>query len=170
MSIYNWIIGNNNRADHQTINNYGAPADRTTTTSVNHDADTTITTTTITTNTTQTHGTTRASSRSNLSPLQDEWLRRHPVYNSVQRNSDIKSLIRSLTHASALMHNPGWLMPSSMPSLHSAQPKLIDYVQLPVYLWIPEYTFPHLVPAMPCANCNGFGTRQRWNASNGVVP
>jgi hypothetical protein len=47
-----------------------------------------------------------------------------------------------------------------------AMPNLIDYVQLPLHLWIPDFFYPQLVPSMPCPqrNCKEATRRLRWKS------
>ena len=59
------------------------------------------------------------------------------------------------------------LRPQAVPSLwHDGPPRLIDYVQLPVHLWVPDFFLPHLVPFMPCPEegCNASTSRRRWRS------
>lgn len=99
----------------------------------------------------------------NCSPLQQSWQSSHPTFLAVDNFLTVREYLRSL-RAGQLIADPGWLHPAACPALHSLKPDLSSYVQLPMYLWIPEWFFPHEVAAMPCALCNGFGTRQRWNS------
>jgi hypothetical protein len=86
------------------------------------------------------------------------------VFRAVQKSATIHDYLQQ--HPGVPIVDPAWLLPPNMPSLFESRPTLIHYVQLPTYLWIPEFFFPHLVPAVPCPSdkCPGFGTRQRWNS------
>ena len=57
--------------------------------------------------------------------------------------------------------------PTFTPSLYNSEPRVIDYVQLPCHIWVPEFFYPHLVSYIPCISvkCSGHATRQRWNPS-----
>ena len=65
-----------------------------------------------------------------------------------------------------MVTDPSILLPSATPSLYKDEPELIDYVQLPFHLWIPDFFFPHLVPYMPCPvpGCAGHTARRRWHS------
>lgn len=58
------------------------------------------------------------------------------------------------------------LSPEAVPSLLHRDPALIDYVQLPMHLWVPDFFLPHLVPNMPCPEpgCVGVTARRRWHS------
>lgn len=100
------------------------------------------------------------------SSLQQQWQTEHPIFLAVKKGSTIKDYLKQNPMMSSLVSNPALLLPSETPSLVYDKPKLIDYVQLPLYLWVPDFFLPHLVPFMPCVydDCNGFTTRQRWRS------
>ena len=101
------------------------------------------------------------------SELQYQWITQHPAYNAIKKGKTILDYISN---------NPIWLntsdptllLPNVMPSMITlCKPLLIDYVQLPTRLWVPDFYYPHHVKyGMPCcnSNCTGVGTRQRWNS------
>ncbi len=101
------------------------------------------------------------------SELQYEWITQHPAYIAIKKGKTILDYVS---------HNPIWLntsdptllIPCVMPSMKSlCKPLLIDYVQLPTRLWVPDFYYPHHVKyGMPCCNnhCTGVGTRQRWSS------
>ena len=105
--------------------------------------------------------------RSNMNELQLQWLNSHPIYQAIKTNANIHTYMKHITPAQSYMTcgpNPAWLLPSSEPCPTGGSPQLQDYVQLPIFLWVPEWFYPNLVPAMPCNMCHGTGTRQRWSS------
>lgn len=113
------------------------------------------------------HKSVTSTNRCNMNELQLQWLTSHPIYQAVKTTADIRAYMRHVTSAHSYMTcgpNPASLLPSAEPSLSGGSPQLQQYVQLPIFLWVPEWFYPHLVPAMPCNTCNGTGTKQRWSS------
>ena len=111
-----------------------------------------------------------------VSPLQQEWQISHPLFLAINKGSTVKTYyglhpgVKSTN--SALLNSqhvdPSVLVPPTVLSLVNcdAKPRLIDYVQLPLYLWVPEYFYPNLVPFMPCPvdKCQARTERRRWRS------
>lgn len=97
--------------------------------------------------------------------LQQQWQVTHYMFKAVKRGETVKSLLSNSDVGRTLV-DPHVLLPPSMPSLWSPEPKLIDYTQLPLHLWVPDYFLPHLVPFMPCPEdgCQSRTARQRWHS------
>jgi hypothetical protein len=103
------------------------------------------------------------------SPLQQEWVVKHPVFKAVnEKGTTIRNFLNKLanhsTPAGPLIHNLSVLQAPSNPSLFNDKPQLADYVQRTTHLWIPDYFFPHLVDFMPCPvpGCKARTRRRRW--------
>jgi hypothetical protein len=95
------------------------------------------------------------------------WQTSHPIFLSVQRDRDIRDVLKS----NPLLYcigDPSVLVPPSAPTLwrHDGPPQLEDFVQLPMHLWIPEFFLPHLCPTLPCPEngCCGKTARRRWHS------
>jgi len=96
-----------------------------------------------------------------------EWQISHPIFLSVgnSKYQNINDFIRINKIHSNLIGDLSVLTPAPLASIFSREaPKLKDYVQLPLHLWVPDFFMPELVPFMPCfhAGCNNITTRQRW--------
>ena len=104
--------------------------------------------------------------RPRCSPMQQEWQTSHPVFKAIKRGQTVKHLLSSSGEISRILVDPHVLLPPSMPSLWSAEPKLLHYTQLALHLWIPDFFLPHLVDFMPCPEpgCSSITTRQRWHS------
>jgi hypothetical protein len=102
------------------------------------------------------------------SPLQSEWQLAHPMRKAVSEHANVAAYLSSsgLSAHAALLPNLSILLPPADPSLFGKMPKLIDYVQLPLHYWIPDWFLPQYVPFMPCPepNCTSRTTRQRWHS------
>ena len=101
--------------------------------------------------------------------MQLQWINDHPVVKSIKLATSIRDIYKHIKPEHYYMINgpdPSWLLPINDPITHHIKPCLSDYVQLPCYIWVPEYFYPELVTNMPCNKCSSFGTRQRWT-SNG---
>jgi hypothetical protein len=108
------------------------------------------------------------SHRGQCSALQHQWYTSHPIYNAIRSGQTINTFLAGSGIARqyyGMLGDLSALVPASLPSLFYSELRLIDYVQLPCYIWVPEFFYPHLVPLMPCpaSKCNGKATRQRWN-------
>ena len=111
-----------------------------------------------------------------VSPLQQEWQTSHPLFCAITRGTNVRTYYAKhpgvKSGNSARLHSqhvdPSVLLPPTILSLvnSDAKPRLIDYVQLPLHLWVPEYFYPELVPYMPCPidNCNARTDRKRWRS------
>jgi hypothetical protein len=99
------------------------------------------------------------------SPLQQEWQIQHPTFRAIETGLTIKDVLNK-SPLIPLIADPSILLPLSTPSLYKDEPSLIDYVQLPLHLWVPDFFVPHLVPFMPCpeAACTARTARQRWHS------
>ena len=101
--------------------------------------------------------------------LQKQWIVNHPVFKSIQKNKTITHYLSEYKLNKpdyyCLLDDISLLRPLSNPAMYNDEPRLADYVQLPCRLWVPEYFYPQL-NGMPCSKseCNGTGSRQRWNA------
>jgi hypothetical protein len=99
------------------------------------------------------------------SPLQQQWQTNHPMWQAINQGGTVLKYVSDKTMC-GLPSDPSVLLPPAFPAqLCRELPHLIDYVQLPMYIWLPEFFFPHQVPSMLCPsrNCSGSATRQRWN-------
>ena len=115
-----------------------------------------------------------------VSLLQQQWQTQHPTFAAIQAHQSVKVYMSKNPIARSLGGDLAWLLPDATPSLFHDKPRLIDYVQLPLYLWIPDWFLPHLVPYVPCpldieqldkdgnvigtTPCDGVTTRQRWRS------
>jgi hypothetical protein len=99
--------------------------------------------------------------------LQQQWQICHPSFRAITAGQSFRRTA----------HDPHWLQgdPSvcNPPPINIVgadggieAPNLIDYVQLPLHLWIPDYFYPRLVPSMPCphAGCTAATRRVRWKS------
>jgi hypothetical protein len=76
----------------------------------------------------------------------------------------IKSVFGTDQLAMDLCPDPSVLVPPVAPWALLRKPQLMDYVQLPMHIWAPDYFFPDLVPFVPCPkgvkgqadNCDGY--------------
>ena len=100
------------------------------------------------------------------SPLQQQWQIAHPTFKDIQIHPNIKVKYRDRQQEVYTLADPALLLPLASPSLFKVEPRLIDYVQLPLYLWIPDWFLPHLVPWVPCPvdGCPAPTTRRRWRS------
>jgi hypothetical protein len=97
--------------------------------------------------------------------MQYKWQTAHPLFLSVARGRTIKDVLRGHPLLSTI-GNPSVLLPLTTPSLWHDEPQLINYVQLPMHLWVPEFFAPHLLSSMPCPvdGCTSSTSRQRWHS------
>ncbi len=72
------------------------------------------------------------------------------MFLTIKKGSTVKGVFPIQQLLQSCINEPCVLLPVVMPSLFCTQPVLMDYVQLPLYLWIPDFFLPHLVPTMPC--------------------
>jgi hypothetical protein len=102
------------------------------------------------------------------SPLQCEWQLAHPMRKAILEHAHVVDYIKasSLSAHAWLLPNLSVLLPPADPYLLGKMPKLIDYVQLPLHYWIPDWFLPQYVPFMPCPepDCTARTTRQRWHS------
>jgi hypothetical protein len=107
------------------------------------------------------------------SPLQQQWQTCHPHFLAVQPRCNVKAYTAQLKqqlHLSGV--DPSVLQPPSLLSLLAkGRPELMDYVQLPMHLWVPDYFYPDLVPFMPCPieRCKEITVRRRWHSGGPLV-
>ena len=113
------------------------------------------------------------------SELQYAWQTAHPMFKAVIPKRTLKDVLGS----NALAMQLTLTRPSSGPvhcaaaslRLSPAKPRLIDYVQLPITLWVPDFFYPDLVPSIKCpgqklsattpqGKCGGLLTRRRWHS------
>jgi len=103
------------------------------------------------------------------SEMQQSWQTSHPSFLAVKQYPNVTHEYKNREKWAMTLGDPALLVPPVSPAVFcpsSAIPRLSDYVQLPLYLWIPDYFLPHLVKWMPCpvADCTGVTTRQRWRS------
>ncbi|MGH2640028.1 MAG: hypothetical protein ACRDF4_12230, partial [Rhabdochlamydiaceae bacterium] len=99
------------------------------------------------------------------SQLQFEWQTSHPTFKAVIKGMDVIRYLEK-TPLATLLNNPPLLLPLESPEIWHKEPKIIDYVQLPLFLWVPDFFYPSLVTHMPCPldDCPAVCTRQRWRS------
>ncbi len=95
----------------------------------------------------------------NVSPLQFQWQTNHIIWTSINqknpknRNEYIKSIHQCSSKETLFeLSHAALLQPVEYPALKyvGIKPSLINYVQLPMYVWVPEWYYPDRVPCMPC--------------------
>ena len=90
------------------------------------------------------------------SPLQQKWQTSHPLFQAIKTFAHINQFYSNNKATNfkldLVLPDPSVLQPPTPISIlsRSTQPALIDYVQLPMYLWIPEWFYPDLVHNTPC--------------------
>ena len=103
--------------------------------------------------------------------LQEEWQTRHPLFNAVHSTSNVKATlctkVGTISTMRSITIDPSVLLPSPVSALVvKGKPELIDYVQLPMYLWVPDHFYPDVVPYLPCPveGCKEVTQRRRWHS------
>jgi hypothetical protein len=106
----------------------------------------------------------------NPSRMQCAWQTEHPTFLAITKHTTVREHLRSNPLRDCIV-DPALLLPLVSPALWYDAPDLSHYVQLPVYLWVPEFFLPHLVSFMPCpiTGCNGRTSRQRWHSGGPLV-
>ena len=112
-----------------------------------------------------------------VSSIQYQWQTQHPTFKAIQEHASVKAYLSKYPLVRSLVGDPALLLPEATPSLWHDKPSLIDYVQLPFYLWIPDWFLPHLVHHVPCPQyseekdsdgkfiaCDGVTARRRWRS------
>ena len=101
------------------------------------------------------------------SPLQQQWQTSHPTFIAIKQYPNIRIQYREKERYNInSVSDPALLTPLASPAVFITEPRLIDYVQLPLYLWIPDFFLPHLVQRVPCPEpeCQAETRRVRWRS------
>src|ERR1700677_2912892 len=102
------------------------------------------------------------------STLQRQWQTQHPTFLAIKKHADVCTYLDSAYLARELAGDPALLQPPAVntPWLARSTPQLIHYVQLPLYLWVPDFFYPHPVKKVPCPEqgCNEPTARLRWRS------
>jgi hypothetical protein len=104
------------------------------------------------------------------SPLQQQWQTSHPMFLAIKKDKTVRDVVQSNAWANTIA-DPSILLPPASPALWYDKPELIHYVQLPLYLWVPEFFLPQFVKFMPCPEkgCEGRTSRQRWHSGGPLL-